>query len=137
MTRLLIEEGQLMLMTDNHCVKQRAFKGQHLIEVCTGPIPEYKFENTKCIFATMLFLLFTNVTSPVSCDSIPLLILIVFHEVRHPLLRFTSLCHPPFPPLSNIHFPLPSQAVVCHSEIKWRKRSRKLVLFSTDSEFHT
>ena len=29
-TRLLIEEGQLMLMTaaDNHCVKQRALKGQ-------------------------------------------------------------------------------------------------------------
>ena len=59
---------------------------------------------------TMLFLLFTNVTSPVTCDSIPLLILIVFHEVRHPLLRFTPLCHPPFPsfvqcPLSP---PLPS-----------------------------
>ena len=28
------------------------------------------------------------------------------------------------------------QAVVCHEQIKWRKRSRKLVLFSTDSEFH-
>ena len=44
-------------------------------------------------------LLFTSVTSPAVCDSIPLLILIVFHEVRNPLLSgFTPLRHPPFPP---------------------------------------
>ena len=36
--------------------------------------------------------------------------------------------------LHNIWFSF--QAVVCHDEINWRKRSRKLVLFSTDSEFH-
>ena len=44
-------------------------------------------------------LLFTSVTSPAVCDSIPLLILIVFHEVRNPLLSgFTHLRPPPFPP---------------------------------------
>ena len=51
---------------------------------------------------TVFILLFTNAT----CDSLPLLILIVFHKVRHPLLlRFTPLCHPPFPSL--VQCPLP------------------------------
>ena len=53
-------------------------------------------------------LLFTSVTSPDVCDSIPLLILIVFHEVRNPLLSgFTPLRHPPFPPTVSPLFPLP------------------------------
>jgi len=29
------------------------------------------------------------------------------------------------------------QSIVCPSDIKWRNRSRKLLLFSTDSEFHS
>ena len=29
------------------------------------------------------------------------------------------------------------QSIVCVDEIKWRSRSRKLLLFSTDSEFHS
>ena len=67
-----------------------------------------------CLFANLLF---TNATS----DSIPLLILIVFHKVRHPLLlRFTSpLCHPPFPlpcPMSNSSpFPPPPSPLVLPS----------------------
>lgn len=28
------------------------------------------------------------------------------------------------------------QSIVCHSEISWRNKSRKILVFSTDSGFH-